>query len=243
MSFCRWPPRRRKPPGSSPRCRARPEDAALRAIADALVARAAGDRRPPTPPTSPRPRRHGTSEAMIDRLAARRRRASGRSPTRVPGDRRAARPGGRGHPGLHAAQRPRAAADPGPAGCRGDHLRGPSQRDRRRRGAVPEERQRGAAARVVQRLLVERRAGEDHARRRWRPPRCPPGRSSSCPVSTRDSVKELMRARGLVDVLIPRGGASLINERGRGVVGAGHRDGRGRLPRVRRRRRRPGHAR
>ncbi|MFI6594614.1 glutamate-5-semialdehyde dehydrogenase [Nonomuraea sp. NPDC050536] len=31
------------------------------------------------------------------------------------------------------------------------------------------------------------------------------------PGRTRDSVKELMRARGLVDVLIPRGGASLIN--------------------------------
>ncbi|HWG97875.1 MAG TPA: glutamate-5-semialdehyde dehydrogenase [Pilimelia sp.] len=30
-------------------------------------------------------------------------------------------------------------------------------------------------------------------------------------ASTRDSVKDLMRARGLVDVLIPRGGASLIN--------------------------------
>src|SRR5439155_8336740 len=29
-------------------------------------------------------------------------------------------------------------------------------------------------------------------------------------ASTRDSVKELMRARGLVDVLIPRGGAALI---------------------------------
>src|SRR5690606_41548263 len=28
-------------------------------------------------------------------------------------------------------------------------------------------------------------------------------------ASSRDSVKELMRARGLVDVLIPRGGASL----------------------------------
>src|SRR5690606_8836464 len=28
--------------------------------------------------------------------------------------------------------------------------------------------------------------------------------------TSRDSVKELMRARGLVDVLIPRGGASLI---------------------------------
>ncbi|GAA3145691.1 glutamate-5-semialdehyde dehydrogenase [Planomonospora alba] len=31
------------------------------------------------------------------------------------------------------------------------------------------------------------------------------------PGRTRDSAKELMRARGLVDVLIPRGGASLIN--------------------------------
>ncbi|MEV0619027.1 glutamate-5-semialdehyde dehydrogenase [Nonomuraea sp. NPDC050404] len=31
------------------------------------------------------------------------------------------------------------------------------------------------------------------------------------PGQTRDSVKALMRARGLVDVLIPRGGASLIN--------------------------------
>ena len=29
-------------------------------------------------------------------------------------------------------------------------------------------------------------------------------------ASTRDAVKELMRARGLVDVLIPRGGAALI---------------------------------
>src|SRR5262249_57666638 len=29
-------------------------------------------------------------------------------------------------------------------------------------------------------------------------------------ASSRDSVKELMRARGLVDVLIPRGGAALI---------------------------------
>lgn len=31
------------------------------------------------------------------------------------------------------------------------------------------------------------------------------------PGESRDSVRELMRARGLVDVLIPRGGASLIN--------------------------------
>ncbi|GAA3807523.1 glutamate-5-semialdehyde dehydrogenase [Sphaerisporangium flaviroseum] len=39
----------------------------------------------------------------------------------------------------------------------------------------------------------------------------PPGAVQLVPGTTRDSVKHLMRARGLVDVLIPRGGASLIN--------------------------------
>ncbi|MFI6483008.1 glutamate-5-semialdehyde dehydrogenase [Nonomuraea sp. NPDC050663] len=39
----------------------------------------------------------------------------------------------------------------------------------------------------------------------------PSGAVQLVPGLTRDSVKELMRARGLVDVLIPRGGASLIN--------------------------------
>ncbi|SEU45701.1 glutamate-5-semialdehyde dehydrogenase [Nonomuraea wenchangensis] len=39
----------------------------------------------------------------------------------------------------------------------------------------------------------------------------PVGAIQLVPGRTRDSVKELMRARGLVDVLIPRGGASLIN--------------------------------
>ncbi|MEV0994369.1 glutamate-5-semialdehyde dehydrogenase [Nonomuraea sp. NPDC050202] len=39
----------------------------------------------------------------------------------------------------------------------------------------------------------------------------PSGAVQLVPGQTRDSVKELMRARGLVDVLIPRGGASLIN--------------------------------
>lgn len=57
--------------------------------------------------------------------------------------------------------------------------------------------------------------------------------------SSRDSVKELMRARGLVDVLIPRGGASLI----RAVVEESTvpviETGVGNLPRVRGRRRRP----
>ncbi|MEV4292838.1 glutamate-5-semialdehyde dehydrogenase [Nonomuraea bangladeshensis] len=39
----------------------------------------------------------------------------------------------------------------------------------------------------------------------------PVGAIQLVPGRTRDSVKELLRARGLVDVLIPRGGASLIN--------------------------------
>ncbi|GAA3425667.1 glutamate-5-semialdehyde dehydrogenase [Streptosporangium sandarakinum] len=39
----------------------------------------------------------------------------------------------------------------------------------------------------------------------------PAGAVQLVPGRSRDSVKELMRARGLVDVLIPRGGASLIN--------------------------------
>ncbi|MEV2273663.1 glutamate-5-semialdehyde dehydrogenase [Nonomuraea africana] len=43
------------------------------------------------------------------------------------------------------------------------------------------------------------------------PTEVPSGAVQLVPGLTRDSVKELMRARGLVDVLIPRGGASLIN--------------------------------
>ncbi|MDP9850211.1 glutamate-5-semialdehyde dehydrogenase [Streptosporangium lutulentum] len=39
----------------------------------------------------------------------------------------------------------------------------------------------------------------------------PAGAVQLVPGLTRESVKQLMRARGLVDVLIPRGGASLIN--------------------------------
>ncbi|MEO3872938.1 glutamate-5-semialdehyde dehydrogenase [Nonomuraea sp. B12E4] len=39
----------------------------------------------------------------------------------------------------------------------------------------------------------------------------PAGAVQLVPGRTRDSVKELMRARGLVDVLIPRGGAALIH--------------------------------
>ena len=59
----------------------------------------------------------------------------------------------------------------------------------------------------------------------------------------RASVGELLHARGLVDVVIPRGGAVADLPRGGRVDGAGDRDRRRQLPRVRRRLRRPGHRR
>ena len=45
---------------------------------------------------------------------------------------------------------------------------------------------------------------------RRRRPGCPPTRSSWCRARAGSRSQELMRARGLVDVLIPRGGAALI---------------------------------
>ena len=108
-------------------------------------------------------------------------------------------------------------------------------------GHLPQVRQRGAAARLVLgahaptraivAVLRDAVAGAGlpadavQLRRRRR---------------SRDSVKELMRARGLVDVLIPRGGAVADPDGGRGVDRAGDRDRRRQLPRLRRRRRRPG---
>ncbi len=59
------------------------------------------------------------------------------------------------------------------------------------------------------------------------------------PGEGHDAVKHLMRARGLVDVLIPRGGAALIRAVVEESTVPGHRDGRGQLPRLRGRRRRP----
>jgi glutamate-5-semialdehyde dehydrogenase len=61
------------------------------------------------------------------------------------------------------------------------------------------------------------------------------------PGQDRDSVKELMRARGLVDVLIPRGRGVAHRGRRHRVAGAGHRDRRRQLHRLRGRRRRPRH--
>ena len=58
---------------------------------------------------------------------------------------------------------------------------------------------------------VQQRRDRRRAARRRRGGRAAGGRrSSSCPGDSHESVKALMRARGLVDVLIPRGGAGLI---------------------------------
>ena len=63
------------------------------------------------------------------------------------------------------------------------------------------------------------------------------------PGTDRESVTHLMNARGLVDVIIPRGGAGLIKAVVEGFDGAGDRDRRRQRPRLRRRVGRPRHGR
>ena len=127
-----------------------------------------------------------------------------------------------------------------PFGVVGDDLRGPPQRHRRRRRHLPQvAATRCCCAARRARRRSQRRDRRGAARRARRRRAC--RRTSVQLVAGRrhDAVEELMRARGLVDVLIPRGGAGLIQQRGRGVDGAGDRDRRRQLPRLRRRRRRP----
>ena len=75
-------------------------------------------------------------------------------------------------------------------------------------------------------------------RRRGRPPGCRRTRCTLVPGTDRESVKHLMTARGLVDVIIPRGGAGPDPGRGQRIDRAGDRDRRRQLPRLRRRVRR-----
>ena len=75
---------------------------------------------------------------------------------------------------------------------------------------MPQERQRGAAARLVERPREQRRARRRPRRRRERSRACPTDSVQLVPGHDHESAKHLMRARGLVDVLIPRGGAGLI---------------------------------
>ena len=65
-------------------------------------------------------------------------------------------------------------------------------------------------------------------------PGLPDGAIELLDSSTRQSVQELIKARGLVDVIIPRGGAGLITFVTENSVGAGDRDRSRELPHLRR---------
>ncbi len=64
--------------------------------------------------------------------------------------------------------------------------------------------------RGLERRVVQRRDRRGAPRRRRRGRACRPTCVQLVPADSHDTVKALMRARGLVDVLIPRGGAGLI---------------------------------
>ena len=213
------------------------KDAALLAMADALLARwsevldANAD-------DVTRAEADGTPANIVDRLRLTPQRledmARGLRDVAAP-----ARPGRRGGPRRHARQRAGAAPGAGAVRRGRDDLRGPAQRDRRRRRDLPQVRQRRAAPRLVV------RAGPATPRS-WRCCATPPSRPASTadvvqlvPGDSHDSVKALMRARGLVDVLDPARGSGADPLGGRGVDGAGDRDRRRQLPRLRRPRGRP----
>src|SRR5690606_5695389 len=185
-----------------------PKDAALRAIADALVARSAEIVAANAEDVA-QARENGTSEAMIDRLSL--------TPARVEA----------------VAEAVRQVADlPDPVGevVRGSTL--PNGLELRQirvplgvvgiiyegrpnvtvdaaalclksgnavllRGSSSARSSNTALVRVMKEALAETAV--------------PAGAVQLVPGVTRESAKHLMRARGLVDVLIPRGGASLIN--------------------------------
>ena len=152
----------------------------------------------------------GTPEAMLDRLAL--------NPNRIDGIAAGLRqvaglpdPIGEVLRGQHPAQRSAAASAARSARCGRHRLRGQAQCHRRRVRADAEVRQRGAACGAVR-----RRRGP---MRRW----CRSLRAALdienrnvdavqlLPSEDRASVTHLIQARGLVDVVIPRGGAGLID--------------------------------
>ena len=184
------------------------KDAALLAMADALLSRA-GEVLDANADDVARAEADGTPANTVDRLRLTRPRLEdmARGLREVGG---AARPGRRGGPRQHAGQRAGAAAGAGAVRRRRDDLRGPAQRHRGRRRDLPEVRQRGTAAGLVVGQLQQRGDRRGAARRRSSRPVSTRTPSSWCPATRTTSVKALMRARGLVDVLIPRGGAGLI---------------------------------
>ncbi len=99
----------------------------------------------------------------------------------------------------------------GPGAARGDrhHLRGPPERDRRRRRDLPQVRATPCCCAARPRPPSPTRPWSRRSGPAWSGPVCPPT-PSSWSSGPREVTGELMAARGLVDVLIPRGGAELI---------------------------------
>ena len=140
------------------------KDAALLRVADALEARA-----PEILEANARDleagREAGLSDALMDRLALDPARIAAIADARAL-DRRAARPRRRGDRRPPAGQRARRAQGARAARRHRGGLRGAAERDRRRRRAVPEVRQRDRAARLVERGALQRRARLDRRARR-----------------------------------------------------------------------------
>ncbi|MEV4168900.1 glutamate-5-semialdehyde dehydrogenase [Nonomuraea sp. NPDC049709] len=185
-----------------------PKDRALRAIADALVARAAEIVEANAPDVE-RAREQGTSEAMIDRLRLDEARVAAiaeavRQVADLPDPVGEVVRGGTLPNGLELRQlrvplgvigiiyegRPNVTVDAAALCLKSGNavlLRGSSSAYSSNTALVG--------------IMQDALEGTE----------VPAGAVQLVPGQSRDSVKELMRARGLVDVLIPRGGASLIN--------------------------------
>ena len=183
------------------------KDAALLAIADALEART-----PEILEANARDleagREAGLSSALMDRLALDEARIA-RDRRRHAGDRRAARSGRRGRRRRPPGQRARVPQGSSPARRDRGRLRGAPERDDRRRRAVPEVRQRGAAARLLVGRALERRAGADRRARPRRARGCPQGALALVAGGGREELTELAQLEGIVDLIIPRGGEGL----------------------------------
>ena len=173
--------RARPPAAAWPLATRAQKDAALHAMADALAARrperARGQRR------GRRARRGGRDAGQHRRPAAAHARAGRRDGPGAARRGRAARPGRRGGARQHPGQRAGAAPGAGAVRRGRDDLRGPPQRHRRRGRDLPEVRQRGAAARLLERPLQQRRDRRRAARRGRAGPACRPTSSSWCPAT------------------------------------------------------------
>ena len=183
------------------------------------------------------PRGRALGAALIDRLALDEGRVAAIARRRAR-DRRAARPGRRGARRLPAAQRARRAQGARAARRRRGRLRGAPERHDRRRRAVPEVRQRGRAARVLDARRTPTRCSRGGASRPSRRPACPRASLSLVAGGGREELAELAGQEGVVDLIIPRGGEGLKKALQRGRDGARDLRGVGQLPRVRRRERR-----